>query len=428
MKELGIALSCLAVILSSGCSRSAQASLDDRAVYRQKYYDPLLEKMRKENKEKKKKARALTSKIRKAHKEALKLKRKKKKILLFDMKGVRLPPSPEAFKQAFHFPPVAQYYTGTCWAFAATSFFESEVHRLSGKRIKLSEMHTVYYEYLEKARRFIQKRGNSYFAQGSQFGAVKRMFKKYGAMPAENYPGVKGKDKKHNHHFLYREMKNYLKFIKKNNYWDEKSALASIRVILDKYMGRPPTQVRYRGREMSPQMFIKKELRMDIDDYVEVMSTKKTPFYSKALFDVPDNWWKSRAYHNVPLPVFYQTIGNALRRGYTVAIGGDVSEPGKNGFKDAMVIPDYDLPRAYINQDSREYRIFNKSTTDDHGIHLVGYLRHASRDWFLSKDSARSARQGRFKGYYFVRADFIKLKMLSFMVHKDAFKEILRRF
>jgi len=49
----------------------------------------------------------------------------------------------------------------------------------------------------------------------------------------------------------------------------------------------------------------------------------------------------------------------------------------------------------------------------------VGYVRHGGQDWFLVKDSNRSSRYGRFKGYYFYSGDYIRLKMLSGMVHKD---------
>ena len=61
--------------------------------------------------------------------------------------------------------------------------FESEIYRLKGKNVKISEMYTVYCEYIEKARRFIQERGNSNFAEGSEANAVKRMWEMYGAVP-----------------------------------------------------------------------------------------------------------------------------------------------------------------------------------------------------------------------------------------------------
>jgi len=61
-------------------------------------------------------------------------------------------------------------------------------------------------------------------------------------------------------------------------------------------------------------------------------------------------------------------------------------------------------------------------------VHLVGYTRKDGHDWFLIKDSASGSQKGKYKGYFFFRDDFVKLKMLSFMVHKDAVKEILAKF
>ena len=78
-----------------------------------------------------------------------------------------------------------------------------------------------------------------------------------------------------------------------------------------------------------------------------------------------------------------------------------------------------------IDQDSREYRIYNKTSEDDHGIHVVGYKQYKGEDWFLIKDSGRSSRKGKFAGYLFFRGDFIKLKMLAITIHKDLLKDIL---
>ena len=50
-------------------------------------------------------------------------------------------------------------------AISQRSFFESEIYRLSQREIKLSEMYTVYWEYVEKARRFVRQRGDSHFGQ-----------------------------------------------------------------------------------------------------------------------------------------------------------------------------------------------------------------------------------------------------------------------
>lgn len=105
-----------------------------------------------------------------------------------------------------------------------------------------------------------------------------------------------------------------------------------------------------------------------------------------------------------------------------------MSEPGYNGFENIAVVPTFDIPQGYINQDAREFRFYNHATEDDHGLHMVGITSVGGRDWFLIKDSARSSRWGKFEGYYFYRDDYVRLKMLTILVHRDAVKDLLAKF
>jgi len=414
---------CLIVLMASALSAQT-----NKVKYVKKYYDPVLEDMREKAKKEKAERDSITTEIRKRQKEHKEEERKAKEIIRFDFVGIKKPASPEIFDSAFHFPPVPQYRTGTCWSFSTASFLESEVTRLTEQKIKLSEMHTVYYEYLEKIRRYVQERGDSEVSQGSETNAVIRVLKKYGIVPKEAYPSLMDEDSRYEHTQMSEEIKHYLNYVNNHNYWNEKEVIATVKVILNKYMGAPPVSFEYNGKTMTPLGFLRNVLKLNPEDYVDVMSTLSIPFYTKGEFKVPDNWWHSAEYYNVPLDEWYSIIKNAVKNGYTVAIGGDVTEPGYNGFEDAAIVPDFDIPQKYINQDSREFRFYNKITTDDHGVHLVGYAMVEDRDWFLIKDSARSSRHGKFEGYYFYREDYIKLKMLTFMVHKDAMKDILRKF
>ena len=45
-----------------------------------------------------------------------------------------------------------QAVTGTCWSFATTSFFESELIRMGKGEFDLSEMHTVRYNYINRVK------------------------------------------------------------------------------------------------------------------------------------------------------------------------------------------------------------------------------------------------------------------------------------
>lgn len=419
----------LLVCLSLGNFAGLRAANDqkNKVKYEKKYTDPVLKAMDEAREKEQKLADEETQTIKKRQETEKEARKLLERTLQSDMTGVYPPPAPASFKSYFHFPPVAQYNTNTCWSFAGTSFYESEIYRLSGKKIKLAEMWTVYHEYLEKVRRFVKERGASLVAEGGEGNALNRIWKTYGIVPEAAFPGIKMAEQKHDHVRLIDEVNAYLDYVKANSLWDEQDVLTHVAVILNKHLGVPPQKFVFNGREMTPKEFLKNETSLNMDDYLDVMSTSYFPFYTFQEFMVPDNWWHSKDYLNLPLDEWYGLIVKAVKAGYTVGIGGDVSEPGKLGFNDVCFIPSFDIPQQYINQNAREYRIDNKTTDDDHGIHLVGYTRYKGQDWFLIKDSGRSARWGKFAGYYFFRSDFIKLKMLTYTVHKDILKNILAK-
>jgi bleomycin hydrolase len=314
-----------------------------------------------------------------------------------------------------------------CWCFSGTSFYESEIARLGGREIKLSELYTVYWEYVEKARRFVQERGNSAFGQGSESNAIARIWRKYGIVPANAYTGLTGGQPIHDHDVMFAEMQHYLNTVKTNGAWDETAVITTIRSIMDHYIGPTPEHVTVSGKSLTPQEYLKEVVRLDLDDYVDLMSLMEKPYYQFVEHDVTDNWWHSRDYCNVPLDVFISTIKNAIRKGYSVAIGGDTSEPGLDGHAGVAIVPTFDIPSAYIDESARNFRFRNGTTGDDHGIHIIGFKPDGEKDWFLVKDSGSGSRNNAHPGYFFYHEDYVKLKMLSAMVHKDVAKEILAR-
>ena len=345
-----------------------------------------------------------------------------------DFSSVKKPGSLDEFTKWKHLPPVTQDTTGTCWCFSTISFLESELARMGKKPVKLSEIYIVYWEYVAKVRRFIRKKGDSYFGQGSEHNAVLRQMKKHGIVPLADYTGLLPGRTGHNHSKLFREIRSYLNYLEKNNIWDEDQAVKYTKLILNKYLGKPPKKISINGKEMTPRQYLTDVLQLNPDHYVGIMSFMYTPFYEKGEFKVPDNWWHSKEYYNVPLKDFYQAIADAVKKGYTLAIGGDTSEVGKNGDEDTAIVPSFDIPAKFIDQSAREFRYRNRTSTDDHAIHLVGYKKKGGHTWFLIKDSGRSSRRGKFKGYYMFRDDYVKLKMLNILVHKDAVQNLLKKF
>lgn len=349
------------------------------------------------------------------------------KTFKVDLTGLDLPKSTTEFQQQWHNPPISQGNTGTCWCFSTTSFFESEVNRITGKKVKLSEMYTVYCEYLEKAERYIDERGNSEFSEGSEANAVTRLYKKYGVMPAEAYSGMKPGQKFHDHSKLVDEMTTYLKSLKANNGWDKEEALNTIKSILNHYLGVPPVDFTVDGKKFTPKEYLS-YIKINPDDYVDIMSLEEQPYFKQVEYKVSDNWWHNADYYNVPLDLYMSGIKNAIKNGYTMCIGGDVSEAGYDTRHDVAIVPSFDIPSQNINEDARQFRFSNGTTTDDHGIHLIGYKNQNGKTWFLIKDSGAGSRNGNNKGYIFYDEDYVKLKIMDFMVHKDAVKDLLSKF
>lgn len=350
-----------------------------------------------------------------------------------DMTGLDLPNKVSLYNTpVWHFPPVSQGNTSTCWCFSTTSFYESEVNRLTGQKIKLSEIYTVYWEYVEKAKRFIQERGNSAFEEGSEANAVTREYKIYGIVPEEIYTGLQQGRKYHNHEAMFKELKSFLNSLLVSNAWNEEIAISTIKSIMNKYLGEPPAQFNWNGKVYTPKQFLSEVLKLKMDDYVDVLSYKQEPYWQRTEYKVPDNWWHNKDYYNIPLDEFMSILKNAIRKGYSVGIGGDVSEAGLSRETQCALIPTFDIPSAYIDDDARQFRFSNNSTTDDHGMHLVGYMVKNGKDWFLIKDSGSGSRNGDESapefGFYFFHEDYIKLKMMDYIVHKDALKDVMDKF
>jgi len=351
------------------------------------------------------------------------------RTLQMDFKGMDIPVSAKEFTTVAAEQPVSQGITGTCWAFSTTSFYEAEIFRKNHKKVVLSKPFTVYWQYVEKAREYVRTRGKSLFDEGSETNAVQEMMKRYGAVTEADYSGLVSGQPFHDHRAMVQEMQSYLKSVKAQNAWNEAAVLATIRSIMDHYMGAPPTEIKEEGRSYTPQQYVQDVLRLNPDDYVTFMSLKSEPYWEKAEYKVADNWWHSANYYNVPLPVFMEAIKNAIKNGYSISLGGDNSESGKNSKLGVMMIPSYDIPAAYINEDARLLRFLNGATTDDHAMHIVGYAERKNGFWFLVKDSGSGGfNNSNAPGYWFIHEDYIKLKMMTATMHKDAVKDILEKF
>ena len=416
---------CLVLVCLAVVCLAAGAALAADPVYREKNKYPLLETMTAERDSLQAFRDSVRAEVDALYTKQAEAKEEAARSLRVDWSQIETPSGPDQFDQLWHTPPVPQYYTGTCWAFCSASFIESEAKRISDVEIKLSEMWIVYWEYVEKARSFLREFGHTPVEEGGQDHGTLEILRQYGAVPHAAYAGVLDGQGQHDHTLLIKELKGYLSWVLDSGAPDEEQNMAYVRSILDKHLGPVPAEFAWEGKTYSPQSFLSNVLQLDMNRFRSVVSRMDEPFYSEVLLDVTDNWRRKDDYLNLPLDDFYTVIKNAVLAGYTVSIGGDNSEAGMDGKFDVAIVPEWDIPSEYINQGSREFRVANGTTGDDHGVHVVGYRELGGRDWFLIKDSNRSSRLGEHEGYYFWDGDYIKLKMLSFTIHEDRLKEYL---
>ncbi len=331
------------------------------------------------------------------------------------------------FKPVLYLPPLNQDTTLVCWSFSTTSYIESEMERLGLSPVRLSVMYPVYYVFVEKARRFARTHGESRFAPGDLFTGVWKTIRKYGEVPMEAYRGQEVYCPTYNQTPMYDELISYMEKVKADSIWDEDRVVSHVEEILDKNMGRPPREFVYEGKRYTPMTFLNEVVRLPWNEYIKVTSFTYSPFYIYTQLRVPDNWAHDSTYFNVPLDVFYRSMKDALKHGYSFAIDADISELSYRIEKGIGIIPPYDIRLSDIDQASREFRFNNGSTTDDHLMQAVAYRNFHGDEWFLVKDSWRTAWEGNHKGYSFFHESYMKLKVLAFLVNINAVPEIEKK-
>ncbi len=75
--------------------------------------------------------------------------------------------------------------SGTCWCFSSTAITESELLLLNKPTLDLSETFTLYNLYIDKAEKYIRRRGNTRFSEGGLGQDMLNAVANYGAMPQE---------------------------------------------------------------------------------------------------------------------------------------------------------------------------------------------------------------------------------------------------
>jgi len=327
--------------------------------------------------------------------------------------------------------------SGTCWDYAANSFIESEVYRKSGKVLDIAEIYTARKSYEEKAKLYVLLSGALNYGDGGELHDVMNMYRKYGAIPQEAYTGLLNDAVKNNFREMQSELKTQLDSIVKvsdSNPPIDLNWTKNFSATLDKYLGAAPETFVYQGKTYTPQTFAKEVVGINPDDYIEISSYKDYPYYTQFVIPIPDNWSQDRVY-NVPMKELTEIIDNAIAKGYTVGWATDVSEPYFSWKNGVAYVPDLDLynltaeqkatlfdsPKQdkIITEDMRQQALNDMTTTDDHGMHIVGLAKdQTGKEYYVVKNSWGVSND--FEGYLYVTKPYVLYKTTAIMVNKAA--------
>lgn len=321
-----------------------------------------------------------------------------------------------------HSPVISQGSTGTCWSFTTTSFLESEILRKGYPETDLSEMFFVYHTYLNKAKKYLLYHGNNNFGQGGQAHDVMDVLRVHGMVTDAAFPGKKT-DGRHQHRSLANELRekvNEMNSTRKDFSVEETKNLGAV---LENHLGELPKKVKTKDGRFSPVDF-RDNFEIDPDDFVELTSYTHHPFYKPFVLEIPDNWSHAQ-YYNLPIDELVQVMVYALENDFTVCWDGDTSEKTfshKNGISD---LPE--KQKGKVTQAMRQETFYNRTTTDDHLMHVVGLSEDENgQTGFFTKNSW-GADSNDFGGYLNLTEDYVRLKTIAIMVHKKAIPENIRQ-
>jgi bleomycin hydrolase len=332
-----------------------------------------------------------------------------------------------------------QARTGTCWSFATTSFFETELIRQGKPALDLSEMFFVRMNYADKARNYVRMHGEAAMGEGSLAGDVLRVIREHGVVPDEVYPGRRYGGERHDHSELHAVLKAAADALiargRLQPVWPD-----AVAGILDAYLGDPPETFTADGRRYTPASY-RDALGIRPDDYVELTSFTHHPFDVWFSLEIPDNWARNRSF-NVPLDLLVAVMDTAIARGYSVAWDGDVSERSFCQAKGVAVWPaaswetrseeqrrtlcDAPEPEAAVTPEARQAGFDDYSSSDDHLMHVTGIARDRNgTEYYITKNSWGLT--GPAAGFVYLSEAFVRAKTMSIVVHRDALPAVVAR-
>lgn len=303
---------------------------------------------------------------------------------------------------------------------------------------------------MDRAVQVVRLHGDCQFSQGGSAYDVLHVLKNQGICPedAMPFPGSLYGDSLNNFNEFFGQLEPYVAGIAKSTANKISSQWkVGLQGILDAYLGQCPEKFTYEGKEYTPKSFAA-SLGLNFDDYVTITSYSHHPYYTQYAVEVQDNWRNPLSW-NLPLEDMARILENAVMNGYTVAWGGDVSEPGftRKGLayfvdtKKAEGLSGSDMarwlklspakrtnlidslgckvPELEPTAEQRQQRFDNWELTDDHGMLIFGIAKDQhGKEYYMVKNSWGET--GDYKGIWYMTKNYIVANTMDYMVNKNA--------
>lgn len=332
--------------------------------------------------------------------------------------------------------------SGTCWSYSTNSFLESEMARMGKKPVDIAEIYTARNVYIDKADVYVRMHGGASWGDGGSCHDVVNMYAKYGAVPQSVYTGLNYGTTKNKFGEMQAILKGMLDAVVKNpNGKLTPNWKKAFVAVLDTYLGEDPQTFTYDGKQYTPRTFADQMIGINPADYIELSSFSDKPYYQKTILMVPDNWSYDQVY-NVKMGDITDIIDNALQNGYTVAWATDVSEKYFSWKNGVAFVPEKDWedmeedeqkelfngpkPDRKITSKMRTEAFDNYTTTDDHGMHIVGSAKDQSgKEYYIVKNSW--GEKNDYKGYIYVTKPYVKYKTTAILLNKGGVPKDMRQ-
>ena len=350
-----------------------------------------------------------------------------------------------------------QNRSGTCWDYSTLSFFEAEILKATGKTYDLCESFVANKTYMERAIQVVRYHGDCQFAQGGSAEDVLATLKTHGICPedAMPFPGSLYGDSLNNFNEFFSVLEPYVAAIAKSD------AKKISQPVEGRSAGHPrrlprqvPREVHLRGQGVHPED-VRQEPRHRPQRLRQHHQLHPPPLLHGLC---------RRGAGQLALPPVVQPAdgrddaGHRQRhqQGYTIAWGGDVSEPGftRKGLAYAVDTKKTEslagsdmarwlklttekkrniidslgckVPEVVATQEMRQERFDNWELTDDHGMLIYGMAKDQNgKEYYMVKNSWGET--GDYKGIWYMTKTFIAANTMDFLINKNAIPADIRK-